>query len=123
MTGEVLAALEAVPTHGRIWAVPIHGRIRADGDARAAAQPATHAVHGARARCVVMDARDTHSRSRCRSIGVPRRRARVKAQTGKKRNLQFVAVLTDQSGRRRARRSRSIWWDGARGEEGRGRVS
>ena len=39
-----------------------------------------------------MDARDTHSRSRCRSIGVPRRRARVKAQTGKKRNLQFVAV-------------------------------
>ena len=83
MTGEVLAALEAVPTHGRIWAVPIHGRIRADGDARAAAQPATHAVHGARARGVVMDARDTHSRSRCRSIGVPRRRARVKVQREK----------------------------------------
>ena len=38
-TGEALAALEAVPTHGRIWAVPIHGRIRTDGDARAAAQP------------------------------------------------------------------------------------
>ena len=74
MTGEVLAALEAVPTHGRIWAVPIHGRIRADGDARAAAQPATHAVRR-EARGVVMDARDTHSRSGCRSIGVPRRRA------------------------------------------------
>ena len=85
MTGEVLAALEAVPTHGRIWAVPIHGRIRADGDARAAAQPATHAVHGARARGVVMGARDTHSRSRCRSIGVPRRRARSEGANGKKK--------------------------------------
>ena len=83
MLAAVLAARRAVnPARGRgdalfACAEPkvVHGRVEEDEDdarlSRAVAE-ATHAVHGARARGVAMMLRDTHSRSRCRSIGVPR---------------------------------------------------
>ena len=81
MLAAVLAARRAVnPARGRgdvlfACAEPkvVHGRVEED-DARLsrAVAEATHAVHGARARGVAMVLRDTHSRSRCRSIGVPR---------------------------------------------------
>ena len=58
-----------------------HRRADADGDARAAAARRTRST--ARGLGASSDARETHSRSRCRSIGVPRRSARVKAR-GKK---------------------------------------